>query len=159
MTDSMVMAVILAVFALLFGFVAYTLLRQYARVNTVLKREKEMQDSCRATVVELVEVRRSNQTFRWKNQYPILSYEVDGKEYRCKADFAEKRKGQYFVGEQYDIRYVREEPEVAIITEFLPIMKRTRIINMIVGALFTLFTFNLITGIIQVLLFGVEAVM
>lgn len=157
--DNLVVAILFLLIALLLGMVAFTQLKIFKTLSDILKKESGMQQTTVATVVEMPVIRRSNQSFRWKNEYPVLSYQVNGKEYKYHANFAEKRKGYYQIGQTYQIKYNANEPEVCIVNDFLPTMKRTRIVGLVIGAIFALGTFNLIVGSIQVLLFGLESVL
>ena len=157
--DNVIVASLFLLIALMLGIVAFTQLKQFEKIASILKKEKDMQETTVATVVETIEIRRRNQSFRWKNEYPILAYQINGKEYKYEATFAEKPKGKYQIGETYQIKYNANEPEICIVNDFIPTMKRTRTIGLVIGVIFALGTFNLTVSAIQVLFFGLESVL
>ena len=99
-----------AFLGLLFAALAFMNFRNFKKRSGLLKRAQEMTGSVNGRVSELVTVRRSNRSFRWKNEYPVVSYQVNGKEYTVSLDFAEKRKGSYSLGETYRVNYVPSDP-------------------------------------------------
>ena len=68
-----------AVLGLLFAALAFMNFRNFKKRSGLLKRAQEMTGSVNGRVSELVTVRRSNRSFRWKNEYPVVSYQVNGK--------------------------------------------------------------------------------
>lgn len=157
--DRLVMALVMLVFAGLLGFVAAMLLLQFKKLNDLLKREKEMTANTMGHVVELVTVRRRNSTFRWRTQYPVIAYRVNGEEYRFHIDFAEHWRGKYQVGDEYQVDYVPTEPQVCLVKDFYKKMKSSRTGSGIVGAILALMTINMLWGILNVLIFGTAALL
>ena len=99
-----------------------------------------------------MEVRRRNRSFRWKNEYPVLAYQVDGKNYTVHLNFAEARKGKYSLGGAYTVRYVPGEPECCIVDEFRSKLQKSRTGNLIGLVILVFFLVNILTSIVTLFL-------
>lgn len=146
-----VTSLIMLVIAVILGFCARNCFRKYQKINQLLKRESEMSATTTGTISDLVTVTRRNRSFRWKNQYPIISYQVNGQEYKVTLDYAEKRMGSYQMGGSYQIYYIPSEPENCIIDYFKKDTIKCRRSNLISTVLLAIFAVNLIFGIITTL--------
>ena len=131
--------IILALIGLLFIVWFVTLFTRYKKQNKALHRAHEMSASVEGTITDLVRVTHRNRSFRWKNEYPIITYTVNGKSYETALDFAEKRKGNYEMNARYQVYYIPEEPQICIVDEFRSKMQssnRNYLIGMVVLAFF-----------------------
>lgn len=143
---------IILVIALLIGMGAWTVFRNYKEQSRLLNRAHEMTGTANAVISELVEVRRRNRSFRWKNEYPVLSYQVNGKNYTVHLKFAEARKGKYSLGGEYTVRYVPGEPECCIVDEFRSKMQKSRTGNLIGLVVLVILLINILSSIVTLFL-------
>lgn len=136
--DSMTL-ILLAVLALILILWFVVLLVTYRKQNKILRRSHEMDGRAEGTIRELVTVTHRNRSFRWKNEYPVIAFSANGKEYETALKFAEKRKGHYTMNETYTVYYLPEDPEICIVDEFRSKMQsnnRNMLIGMVVLAFF-----------------------
>lgn len=146
------MYILILIIGLLLAAAAWTFFRRFQKLSSTLKRSGEMTATANGVIRELVNVRRRNRSFRWTNQYPIVTYTVDGKEYTVKLDFAEQRSGYYITGGSYPVSYVPSEPECCIVEEFRKKMEKAKNSNLITCCIFAFFTCNVIVSSIMKLL-------
>lgn len=144
--------VIYLVIALIIALVAFLFFRRFKKLNDVLNSALDMSASTNGTISSLAEVRRSNRSFRWTNEYPIITYTVDGKPYTVNLDYAEKRKGHYSLGGDYRVCYNPSDPSCCIVDEFRKPMTRTRTQNIVVSIILLIFALNLVWGAISVII-------
>jgi hypothetical protein len=142
----------MAVFTLFLLYAAWATFRAYSSVKKILKREGEMTAVTEGTIAEVVAVRRRNRSFRWINEYPVISYQVNGKTYTVHLTYAEKRRGKYNAGGSYRIHYVPSEPECCIVDDFKKKMKQSNTAALISFAIVAFFAFNTTCGLILQLL-------
>lgn len=149
--DSMT-AILLTVLALILILWFVSLFITYRKQNKILQRSHEMDGRVEGVISRLVSVSRRNRSFRWKNEYPVVTYTVNGKEYETELSFAEKRKGSYDRNERYTVYYIPQEPEICIVDEFrgkLQSSNRNKLIGMVV---LVFFIFNVVfTAISQLI--------
>lgn len=138
--------IITIVFGLFLGFLAWSFFRRFKQMSNALNRAHEMTGTASGYISELVDIRQRNRSFRWTNQYPIIKYTVDAKDYTVKLDFAEKRKGQYDLGGNYRVCYVPSDPSCCIVEEFRKSMQRSRTQALVWTVIFAVITFNLVIG-------------
>lgn len=144
-------ACITLVFGLLLAFLAWTFFRRFQKMNGLLNRAHEMTGTAQGRISEIVNVRRRNRSFRWTNEYPVISYTVNGKDYTVKLDFAEKRKGHYDLGGNYRVCYIPSDPSCCVVEEFRKPMQGNRTQAIIVTVLFAFFAFNcIVTSIMEI---------
>ncbi len=134
------------VIGLLLAVAAWTYFRRFQKLSTTLKRSGEMTATANGTIKELVSIRRRNRSFRWTNQYPIVSYTVNGREYTAKLDYAEQRSGYYTTGGSYPVSYVPSEPECCIVEEFRKKMERAKKSNLIAMVVFGILVCNILAS-------------
>ena len=140
------------VIGLLIAAGAWSVFRNYKEQSQRLNRAHEMTGTANGVISELVEVRRRNRSFRWKNEYPVLAYQVDGKNYTVHLNFAEARKGKYSLGGAYTVRYVPGEPECCIVDEFRSKLQKSRTGNLIGLVILVFFLVNILTSIVTLFL-------
>ncbi|HBA69785.1 MAG TPA: hypothetical protein DCZ40_10585 [Lachnospiraceae bacterium] len=139
------------VFGVLLGIVAFTFFRRFKKLSTELNRAHEMTAAVSGTISEVVSVRRRNRSFRWTNEYPVITYTVDSKNYTVNLEFAEKRKGHYNIGGIYRVCYVPSDPSCCIVDEFRKPMQSSRTQAIVWTVIFGILTFNfLVTGLSQI---------
>lgn len=138
----------MAVFDLFLLYAAWAAFRSYSSVKKVLKREGEMTTVTEGTIAEVVAVRRRNRSFRWVNEYPVISYQVNGKTYTAHLTYAEKRRGKYKAGGSYRIHYVPSEPDCCIVDDFKKKMKQSNTATLISFAIAAFFAFNVTCSLI-----------
>ena len=147
----MVAWLVAAVIAILFGALAFVNFRNFQKRSALLNRAKDMTGSVDGRISEVVKVYRRNNTFRWKNEYPVVAYQIDGRDYTVKLEFAEKRSGPYRIGDTCQVRYVPAEPSCSIVEEFRKPLEsaRTRALAgaVILGLFFLNALFSLINGL------------
>lgn len=136
--------IIALVFGLLLAFIAWTFFRRFKKMNGLLNRAHEMTGTAVGRISEVVSVRRRNRSFRWTNEYPVISYTVDSKNYTVSLDFAEKRKGHYDIGGNYRVCYIPSDPSSCIVDEFRKPMQSNRTQSIVVTVIFAFFAFNCI---------------
>ena len=132
------------VFGLFLAFIAWTFLRRFQKMNGLLNRAHEMTGTAQGRISELVSVRRWNRSFRWTNEYPVISYTVDSKDYTVSLDFAEKRKGHYNLGGNYRVCYIPSDPSNCIVEEFRKPMQSNRTQAIVATVILAFFAFNCI---------------
>ena len=133
-------------FGLLLAFLAWTFFRRFQKMNGLLNRAHEMTGTAEGRISEVVRVRRRNRSFRWTNEYPIISYTVNDKNYTVNLDFAEKRKGHYNLGGNYRVCYIPSDPSCCIVDEFRKPMQSNRTQSIVVTVIFAFFAFNCIVS-------------
>ena len=139
------------VFGLLLGLVAFSFFRRFKKVNSLLNRAHEMTGTANGKISEVVSVRRRNRSFRWTNEYPVITYTVDSKDYTTQLDFAEKRKGHYDLGGNYRVCYIPSDPSCCIVDEFRKPMQSNRTQAIVFTVIFAIITFNfVISGLSQI---------
>ncbi|MCI8402327.1 MAG: hypothetical protein HFI38_09640 [Lachnospiraceae bacterium] len=143
---------IMFVIALVLGLLAWNCFRHFKRLNEALKRSGEMTATANGSITELVTVTRRNRSFRWTNEYPVISYTANGQTYTFKMDFAEKRRGYYTTGGNYPISYVPSDPSCCIVQDFSKEMKRAKNSNLTGTIILAFFTCNLLVGTVTQLL-------
>ena len=132
------------VFGLLLGLVAFSFFRRFKKVNSLLNRAHEMTGTANGRISEVVSVRRRNRSFRWTNEYPVITYTVDSKDYTTQLDFAEKRKGHYDLGGNYRVCYIPSDPSCCIVDEFRKPMQSNRTQAIVFTVIFAIITFNFV---------------
>jgi len=152
MSDNIGFGIIFLVLDLLLVFFAYIVYRGYRALNKVLNRAHEMNEKTVGTVCELVTVRRRNQTFYWKNEYPIISYEANHVSYKTALEFAETRKGQYRVGDTYTVCYVADDPECCIVDEMRSKMQSARTRRLVGLVILAIFALNVLFSTVAILI-------
>lgn len=154
MDDSFYLFTYLIIFiiGLLLAAAAWTFFRRFQKLSNTLKRSGEMTATANGTIKELVNVRRRNRSFRWTNQYPIIAYTVNGKEYTVKLDYAEQRSGYYVTGGSYPVSYIPSEPECCIVEEFRKKMNRAKTSNLVTTVIFGFFVCNILASTVMKLL-------
>ena len=113
---------------LLIAFVAWTFFSRYKRLGTALNRR--------------------NRSFRWKNEYPVITYAANGKQYMVHMDWAEKRRGHYKLGGSYKVCYVPADPGCCVVEEFRKAMQKTRTQSLIWAVVLGLVALNMLFGIV-----------
>ncbi len=140
-------------FGLLLGILAFSFFRRFKKVSSMLNRAHEMTGSAHGRISNIINVRRSNRSFRWTNEYPAITYTVNDKDYTVQLDFAEKRKGHYSLGGNYRVCYVPSDPSCCVVEEFRKPMQGSRTQSLIFTVIFAIITFNfVITGLSQILM-------
>ncbi len=142
----LVSGAIALVFGLLLAFVAWTFFRRFQKMNGLSNRAHEMTGKAEGRISEVVSVRRRNRSFRWTNEYPVISYTVDSKNYTVSLDFAEKRKGHYNVGSNCQVCYIPSDPSQSIVEEFRKPMQSNRTQSIVVTVIMAFFAFNCIVS-------------
>lgn len=138
--------IISIVIGILLGFLAFTFFRRFKKFNDLMKNESELSAVANGSISEVKEVRRSNRSFRWVNEYPVITYTVDGKLYNVTLDYAEKRRGYYSLGGNYRVHYKSSDPSCCLVEEFRKQMKSYRTQAIVVTVFFAFFAFNLIVS-------------
>lgn len=133
-----------AVIGILFAVFAFINFRNFRKRNGILGRAHEMTGNVNGTITDLVTVYRRNRSFRWKNEYPVITYRVNGKEYTVKLEFAEKRQGSYSLGESYRVCYVPSEPSCCIVEEFRKSLQSSRTRALVGTVVLCVFLFNIV---------------
>lgn len=151
-SDLLGMGVIFLVIALAFALITWLLFRKYKSINAILNREREMTGLVRGSIKEVVKVSRRNRSFRWTNEYPVVSYVVDGKEYTSAINYAEKNSGYYRIGGTCDIHYVPNDPTCCVVEEFRKQLQKSRTSYLVGTVIVGFMTFNmLVSSIMQIL--------
>ncbi len=151
-SDMFSMGIVFLVIALVFLLIVWLLFKKYKSINAILNREREMTGMVRGSIKEVVKVRRRNRSFRWTNEYPIVAYVVNGKEYTTAITYAEKSSGYYRIGGTCDIHYVPNEPECCVVEEFRKQLQKSRNNYLIGTAIVGVMAFNmLVSAITQIL--------
>jgi len=138
--------VICLVIGIVFALVAYSFFRRFKKLNDVMNSALEMTATASGSISSLEKVRRRNRSFRWTNEYPIITYTVDGRSYTVSLDYAEKRAGHYSLGGDYHVYYNPSDPSCCIVDEFRKPMSRMRTQSIIMTVIFAFFTFNLVVS-------------
>lgn len=138
------MPIIFLLFVALFGWLTWTTFKAYRSSCDVLKRANEMTATTDGILNNLVTVRRRNRSFRWTNEYPEITYQVDGVDFKTSLSYAEARKGKYTTGTYYTVRYVPSEPSCCIVNEFEKKLKQHRNGNLIGTIILAILTLNLL---------------
>ena len=142
----LVCGAIVLVIALLFAAATWSFFRRFKRLSTALNRAHEMTAKVEGSISEVVEVRRRNRSFRWRNEYPVITYTVGGQTLTTRLDWAEKRRGYYTVGERQTVCYVPSEPSCCVVESFRSSMQRSRTQSLIWTIVLALLTFNCVFG-------------
>lgn len=132
-----IMSIVFLVLGIVFAALAWSCYKRYKNVSDLLKREGEMTGFAEGRISELVEVRRRNRSFRWVNEYPVVSFCVNGKEYTTTIECAEKRRGTYQLNGQCHIHYLSEDPSICVVDEFrksMQSLKKSSLITIVVLA-------------------------
>lgn len=127
------------VFFLIIALVAWTFFRRYKNLNNALNRAHEMTMTADGTISEIVTVARRNRSFRWKNEYPVISYTANGKVYTVHMNWAEKRAGHYDRGGKYRVCYVPADPGCCVVEEFRKPMQKARTQSLVWTVILALF--------------------
>ncbi len=138
-----------AVIAVVLGGLAYMNFRNFKKRSNLLNRADEMTGSVSGRISEVVKVYRSNSSFRWKNEYPVITYSVGDRDYTAKLDFAEKRAGHYSIGDTYRVCYVPSDPSCCIVEEFRKALVSARKRSLIGMVVLCIFFLNLIYSLIS----------
>ena len=149
---NLAMGGIFLVIALIFAGVAFAVFSKFKKLGKLLNRAHLMTAKAEGTISELVTVRRRNRTFRWTNQYPIVSYQVNGKSYTTALTFAEARKGKYRLGGNYTVYYIPNEPDCCIVDEFRSKMQSSRTMNLVGVVILAILTCNMLFGALTTML-------
>ncbi len=140
-------------FGLIVGVLTFSFFRRFKKVSSILNRAHEMTATANGRISEIINVRRSNRSFRWTNEYPAITYTVDNKDYTTKLDYAEKRKGHYSLGGNYRVCYSPSDPSCCIVEEFRKPMQSNRTQSLVFTVIFAIITFNFIfTGLSEIFL-------
>ena len=140
-------------FGLIVGVLTFSFFRRFKKVSSILNRTHEMTATANGRISEIINVRRSNRSFRWTNEYPAITYTVDNKDYTTKLDYAEKRKGHYSLGGNYRVCYSPSDPSCCIVEEFRKPMQSNRTQSLVFTVIFAIITFNfIITGLSEIFL-------
>lgn len=133
------MGIIFLVIFLILAALFYAVWRNYQKMNRVLNQAHNLNGNAEGTVKELVTVYRRNRSFRWKNEYPVIAYNVNGQTYETALAFAEKRAGSYDMNGHYTVCYLPEDPTVCIVEEFRSKMQsntKQKLVGMVVLVFF-----------------------
>ncbi len=148
----MVAWIISALIAALMGGLTFMNFRNFKQRSNLLNRASEMTGSVGGKISDVVQVYRRNRSFRWKNEYPVITYSVGDRDYTVKLEYAEKRAGHYNLGERCRICYVPTDPSCCIVEEFRKSLqsarKRSLVGMVILGLFFLNIVFSLITGLV-----------
>lgn len=151
-SDMLIFGIVFLVIALGFLLIVWLLFKKYKSINAILNREREMTGMIRGSIKEVVKVRRRNRSFRWTNEYPVVAYTVDGKEYTTAINYAEKNSGYYRIGGTCDIHYIPSEPECCVVEEFRKQLQKSRTSYLVGTVIVAFMTFNmLVAAITQIL--------
>lgn len=134
------------VIGLIMAGLAWYFFCKFKQLSAALNRAHEMTQTADGSISELVDVRRRNRSFRWTNEYPVVSFSANGKQYSVQMDFAEKRKGHYRLGSSCRVCYVPHDPQCCIVEEFRKPMQRSRTHYLIYVVIFCVLTFNAVTS-------------
>lgn len=140
----MTMGIIFLVLALVFIAWFYVVWRSYQKMNHVLNQSHKLTGNTEGTTKELVSVYRRNRSFRWKNEYPVVAYTVNGHPYETAITFAEKRSGSYNMNDRYTVCYLPEDPSVCIVDEFRSQMQSSSKRKLVGMVVLVFFTFNIL---------------
>ena len=135
-----------AVIAIVLAALAFVNFRNFKKRNDRLNRAHEMTGNANGYITDLETVYRRNRSFRWKNEIPVITYRVDGRDYKVKMDFAEKRAGQYSLGGSYHVCYIPSDPSCSIVEEFRKPLQSSRTRALVGTVALCLFVFNCICG-------------
>lgn len=133
------MGIVLLVLFLLLAAWFFIVWRGYQKMNRVLNQAHKLTGTAEGTVKKLMSVTRRNRSFRWKNEYPVIAYTVNGQTYETEVAFAEKRAGSYDMNDRYTVCYLPEDPTVCIVEEFRSKMQsnsKQKLVGMVVLAVF-----------------------
>ena len=153
-TFYLVCGAIVLVIALLFAAATWSFFRRFKRLSAALNRAHEMTGKTEGYISEVVEVRRRNRSFRWRNEFPVIAYTVDGQNLTTRLDWAEKRRGHYTVGERQTVCYVPSDPSCCVVEAFRSSMQKSRTQALIWTIILALLTFNCVSGAITQMLSG-----
>lgn len=134
------------VVGIVLGIVAFVYFRRFKRLNDLMKSEPEMSATAGGSISKVEEVRRSNSSFIWTNEYPVITYTVDGKPYTASLKYAEKRSGYYSLGGNYSVHYKPSDPSCCLVEEFRKQMKSYGTQAVIVAAVLAIFTLNVFSN-------------
>lgn len=137
---------IIMVIGLIMAGAAWTFFCRFKNLSSALNRAHEMTQTANGSISELVAVRRRNRSFRWTNEYPVVSFPANGKQYNVQLSFAEKRAGHYTLGSGCRVCYVPHDPQCCVVEEFRKPMQRARTQYLIWTIVLCFFTLNCITG-------------
>lgn len=137
-----------AVIAVLMGGLTYMNFRNFKQRNSLLSRADEMTGSVGGQISDVVKVYRRNRSFRWKNEYPVITYSVADRDYTVKLEYAEKRSGHYNIGERCRICYVPTDPSCCIAEEFRKALQSARTRSLAGMVILGIFCFNIIFSLI-----------
>lgn len=146
---------IFIIIAMPFAICTVIVFISYSRLNKILNRAHEMTATATGVISSVTTVYRRNQSFRWRNEYPTITFHAEGIDVCIEAKYAEKSKGTYALGESYQICYVPGEPACCIIEEFRTKMQRSRKNKRIGFIILLILTFNLLSTTIMGML-GIE---
>lgn len=143
---------IFIVIALLFAIWAVFVYLGYQKLNKILKRTHEMTETTTGVITSIPTVCRRNQTFRWRNEYPIITFHAEGIDVCIEATYAERAKGTYDLGQSYHISYVPGEPACCVIDEFRTKMQKSCKYRLVGFVILVIITFNIFsTTILEML--------
>jgi len=154
MSFTLVTTLVCLAIALCFLIAGLRVFRNFKTLGKILNRAHEMTGESVGSISQLVTVRRRNRTFRWVNEYPVISYDVNGKTYTVEVPYAEKRKGRYTLGGSYTVNYVPSDPTCCVVEEFRKSMQRSRTGSLVGAVILFFFTFNLVVSSLSMLFFG-----
>lgn len=149
------MSLVFLVLGVALGLAAWHFLRMWRDLGKVLKRRAEMTASLPGTISELKVVSRRNRSYRWKNEIPVVSYTLNGVLQTLEVPQAEDRAGRYRVGAPCTVLYVPAEPDCCLIQEFADKMASVRRSALVVGIIFAVLAFNLLSSAAVMLAGGV----
>ncbi len=138
------MTILYLVIGALLGFCTWKAFGAYQNSKNILKKSVEMTSTATGTLSNLVTVRHRNRSFRWVNEYPEITYQADGMEYKTSLNYAEQRRGKYTLGTTYTVRYIPSEPTCCIVEGFEKKLKGSSRGNLIGAILLAFFTFNML---------------
>lgn len=133
-------------------FATISFFRRYKKLNDVLKNESELSGRAEGSISAVEEVRHRNRSFRWVNEYPVITYTANGKLYNVNLDYAEKRSGHYSLGGSYTVRFNPSDPSSCFVEEFRKQMKSYRTQALVVTIIFGFFSCNLIISAINLII-------
>lgn len=128
------------ILTLLVAYAAFYYFRLFKRLNNVLNSALDMNASTSGTISSLSEVCRGNQT----NEYPIITYTVDGKPYTASLYYAAKKKGYYNLGGDYHVCYTPSDPSRCIVDEFRKPLTSFSTPTLIAAIIISFFALNLL---------------
>lgn len=149
---ALVSGAIVLVIVLLMAIGAWTFFRRYKSLASPLNRAHEMSMTTDGTISKLVTVYRRNRSFKWKNEYPVIAYQANGKDYTIHMKWAEKRQGHYQLGGKYRVCYVPADPGCSVVEEFRQQMQKARTQSLIWTVVLAFFAVNGLFGALSQLL-------